>query len=551
MATKATYKIYDATQQEWIEYYFKTSADQIGTGTIGGVTYAFITNDSASGAAKGTKINGKQFTMTTVSGFGSVASLTLDGTEIGSNVSAYSGTTPMTPSASGLHYLANADTVAGALAKLDQAAYEATQAATGYLKLDGTTTMTGTLKVKADASLSPSIESATGNLRIFGANTIIDSGNDVTLQAGLTPTSDGVSYGKVKIKAGAYTASLSTTALNEDVTFNFPGGTGGGTLVVDAQMNSSNIIYAGNKIYPLLPPHNVTEALDKTYANAAQALQLAQGKNSSYAINCTGTFDDNDIVNASFNDPTGADITISWSAEVLDSSGTLDDSDKYLVLAEGSDESWISLNKLHVGDNVFIKELNIPDRWVSGLSYTPSTTVGATVTGTITFSKLETVKVDLGWSNLGTTTDPKPTTISGYGITDAKITTSNSAKTITLGSETYTASSSNPTASWGSAVTVGTVGGVDLKFTMPSAPSYNDTQNTTGGDNSTGTKLFLTGMTAQTTSNGSARTYTNSGVYIGTDNRLYANSKILVSCYAGTTQPSNAANGDIWIDTTN
>ena len=42
--------------------------------------------------------------------------------------------------------------------------------------------------------------------------------------------------------------------------------------------------------------------------------------------------------------------------------------------------------------------------------------------------------------------------------------------------------------------------------------SATDTKNTTGGDNS-GSKLFLVGMTAQTTNNGNSRTYTNSNCY--------------------------------------
>ena len=49
----------------------------------------------------------------------------------------------------------------------------------------------------------------------------------------------------------------------------------------------------------------------------------------------------------------------------------------------------------------------------------------------------------------------------------------------TTSSGDVTVSSSNNTASFGSAVTVGTVGGVDLKFTMPSAPSSAGTLNTT------------------------------------------------------------------------
>ena len=52
--------------------------------------------------------------------------------------------------------------------------------------------------------------------------------------------------------------------------------------------------------------------------------------------------------------------------------------------------------------------------------------------------------------------------------------TNNSGTITKVGNTTsgdVTVSSSNNTASWGSAVTVGSVGGVDLKFTMPSNPN--------------------------------------------------------------------------------
>lgn len=52
---------------------------------------------------------------------------------------------------------------------------------------------------------------------------------------------------------------------------------------------------------------------------------------------------------------------------------------------------------------------------------------------------------------------------------------------------------------------------------------WTDTLNTTGGDDSS-SKLFLVGMTAQTTNNGTARTYTQDTAYIGDDGCLYSNS---------------------------
>lgn len=61
-----------------------------------------------------------------------------------------------------------------------------------------------------------------------------------------------------------------------------------------------------------------------------------------------------------------------------------------------------------MGDIILVAETNVPDRWLGkmGVLY-----------------KLETSKVDLGWSQIGTTADPKPTTLAGYGITDAVNTT--------------------------------------------------------------------------------------------------------------------------------
>lgn len=72
------------------------------------------------------------------------------------------------------------------------------------------------------------------------------------------------------------------------------------------------------------------------------------------------------------------------------------------------------------------------------------------------------------------TSGTNPTTLAGYGITDAKI----ASGTITLGSNSITPLTSHQsvvnggnTASWGSSVTVGTVGGTALTFKMPGNPN--------------------------------------------------------------------------------
>lgn len=70
-----------------------------------------------------------------------------------------------------------------------------------------------------------------------------------------------------------------------------------------------------------------------------------------------------------------------------------------------------------------------------------------------------------------------------------------------------------------------------------------DTRNTAGATEKLATKLFLTGSLTQTAS---PQTYTNSKVYIGTDNKLYSDGKIVSTGdhthnYAGATTPGGPA----------
>jgi hypothetical protein len=70
-----------------------------------------------------------------------------------------------------------------------------------------------------------------------------------------------------------------------------------------------------------------------------------------------------------------------------------------------------------------------------------------------------------------------------------------------------------------------------------------DTRNTAGATEKLATKLFLTGSLTQTDN---PQTYTNSKVYIGTDNKLYSDSKVVSTGdhthnYAGATSPGGPA----------
>ena len=140
---------------------------------------------------------------------------------------------------------------------------------------------------------------------------------------------------------------------------------------------------------------------------------VAQGKQNSYAISdaATGT----DVINTQFATQSSVSINVTFTVGV---GGVT--SDKKIKLSDGTT---VDVARLKVGDNVFITETNVPDRWVSGITYPSGGGVGS-----ITFSVLETQKVDL--SNYPT----KGTTLAHYGIADAKI----SGNTITLGSDSIT-----------------------------------------------------------------------------------------------------------------
>jgi hypothetical protein len=91
----------------------------------------------------------------------------------------------------------------------------------------------------------------------------------------------------------------------------------------------------------------------------------------------------------------------------------------------------------------------------------------------------------VAWSGVSS----KPTTLSGYGITDAKI----SNGTITLGSNTITpltshqsVSDKNVTLAWGTQKTIATIGSTDIHVTLPSNPNTNTTYTLgTSGNNVT------------------------------------------------------------------
>ena len=114
----------------------------------------------------------------------------------------------------------------------------------------------------------------------------------------------------------------------------------------------------------------------------------------------------------------------------------------------------------------------------------------------------------------------------------------------------YSGNLSNPlklaTESWvgqqGYLTSASTLNAAKLSGTIPTS-CYTDTKNTAGADN-TSSKIFLVGVTAQTSSNGSARTYSHDTAYVGTDGCLYSGSaKVLTSHQTVTNNAATLAFG--------
>lgn len=119
-----------------------------------------------------------------------------------------------------------------------------------------------------------------------------------------------------------------------------------------------------------------------------------------------------------------------------------------------------------------------------------------------------TLNGNLAWSNITS----KPTTLSGYGITDAKINNG----TITLGNNSITpltahqtVTNKNATLGWNTAITVATIGNTDIKISLPTNPNTDTkvTQNNTTAANDY--RILLSGQANDTTATEGANKSTN------------------------------------------
>lgn len=335
MATNATYKIWNGSQ--WIEYHFKTNADQV-TMTTGTGWKKFV-------SAKVT-VNGVAFVEGSETGS---AQVTING----SHISWFNGTKPST------NYLANAATIQAALQALDTAAKSAYDHVPANCLTYG---QNGNFHTYLDSVYQP-------------YHALLVAIANLTTSTGLIRISEG-------------NASVDNTSYVPD------------TRTVNGKRLNGNITLSASDIK--LSNNDTVEA---TFYDI---VEYAHGKANAKVISYSYSGSYTNIKNSKFNS-SAATITLSGSEVICDD-------------FNNDDVAQYGVDFFKKGDVVYVKELNVPDRWVSNITYTNGQPTS------VEFSILETTKVDL--SNYQT----KQTTLAGYGITDAKI----NGNTITLGSTSIT-----------------------------------------------------------------------------------------------------------------
>lgn len=393
MATNATYKSYDGSN--WVEFHFTTNAAQVGVTA----SRKFVTTS--------TKVNNVAFTL---DASGNGASVTIKGSDIASNVTAQSGKT--------LQYIANADTIAAALSKLDaaaKAAYDHTPSgvltSSNYTSTLDSAYLGKTAKA-ADADKLDNHDStyfatatalsnhtgATGNPHSVtksqvGLGSVVNKGMDNT------PTSGSENYVK---SGGVYTAIQNVLEVANGKTSVFVISANETIASVKAYLNDAASHGAGS-YYRFFVWNNTT----KTYDDKTDAL-LTTTQYDSIVISNSVFKTQNDSI-------TEVDRTKLLYRAVPKNSAPGASGTQYwysIYYGTGQTFAW--------GDVLYLTETNYPDRWYSAMDG---------------WSRLETAKVDLSWNAItgkptfatvatsGKFADllEKPTTLSGYGITDAYI----------------------------------------------------------------------------------------------------------------------------------
>ncbi len=430
-----------------------------------------------------TKVNGQAFTLGSSD---NTATVTINGTHITGSAAAPSGHTLTNISAS--------DTVAAALGKLDKGVQDAKAAVPS-----------GVLTTDNYAQTLGSVYAAIGHNH---------SGVYQPLDADLTAIANISTNGYLK-RTGANTWAV------EDKTFVETSRT------INGKALSSNVVLYATDIYM------DNSGYSSTISSAMFEIEkLANGHNLTLVLDYNSKDGSTAIGNGEFNSQADT-ITLPYKWV----SGDQDRNKSQVKISASSDmyhhspvigvvKNW-NYFSLKIGDVIYVSNSEVPDRWVSAVD---------TDMNMITFSKLETAKPDMSWNAI----TGKPTTLGGYGITDAKIENG----VITLGSNTIKPLTSHqdisgkaPNNHASSATTYG----------LGTSSVYGHVKLVTGDLNG---KSAADGMAASQ-SHTHSQYLTSHQSLAGYATQTWVGQQGYVKCTAGGSAPSSPNTGDIWIDTNN
>lgn len=447
MAVNAIYKQYNGS--EWVEYYFKTSAAQVGVSS----TRKFVTSS--------VKVNNVGFTLDAT---GDGASITINGNDI----NWFNGTKPST------NYLTDANTIKAALQALDTAAKSAyDHVPTGCVTYSNGGAFN---TLFPDLYAIEGLSGTSGLLKKTAANTwALDTNSYVTTAR-----------------------KINNKALSSDVTLY-------GTDIAMSSTDSTTL----------------KAAIDNVVA-------VANGKTNTYAISISATGTN---LNAQFD-------STNDTLEVLATG-----SNSVIKLTNGTT---IDISNLKVGDIILTSTQDTADWWYSGDHFTQ------TGRGTVyTFFKMAMESVELTFSSILN----KPTTISGYGITDCSLNATTGA--ITIGSVTKT-----PLYSHQSLASVvpytGATGDVNLGTHKLTAQKFDgsfvtkpQTAGTHSGKYMEISNISITFVDANDNNQPYADLYfpdNQQGETLATQE--WSSAKFS-KCSYGATAPTSPKAGDVWVDTNN
>ena len=362
-----------------------------------------------------------------------------------------------------------------------------------------------------DVSLVTTGEKYTWNNKGSGTITKVQANGTDVASSGTAniPAASTSAYGVIKLSSATDSTSeaLAATPKAVKAAYDLAAGKGTGTIT-GVSVNGTSVATSGVANITSVPASILNGAIPSAVTATTQSASDNSTKIATTAFVQTAI--DNLPEPMVFKGSLGTGGTIT----ALPTNGTANIGDTYKVITAGTyasktakiGDTYICLTKTSSANTwELIPSGDEPSGTVTSVTIKATSPISIDSSSAITTSGTRTLSHATSGVTEGTyrsvtvnatghiTAGTNPTTISGYGITDAKI----ASGTITLGSNTITPLTNNST-----------LDATKLSGTIPSG-CYTDTKNTAGSTNTSG-KIYLIGATSQAAN---PQTYSNNVVY--------------------------------------